>query len=108
MSANLEAAEADDPYWIAPARGAASVGTVGVIVAKMEGLLAESDQLVEANEVLKTLVSEVRVWPDENARDGLAVEIQGDLPRYLSDKTQKSLSKEALMHLSQFSVVAGA
>ncbi len=78
------------------------------IVAKMEGLLAESDQLVEANEVLKTLVSEVRVWPDENARDGLAVEIQGDLPRYLSDKTQKSLSKEALMHLSQFSVVAGA
>ena len=77
------------------------------IVVQMESLLAQSDQMIEANEVLKTLISEVRVSPDDNARDGLAIEIRGDLPQYLTDKTQKSLPKEALLQLGQISVVAG-
>jgi site-specific DNA recombinase len=77
------------------------------IVVRMESLLAQSDQMIEANEVLKTLISEVRVSPDDNARDGLAIEIRGDLPQYLTDKTQKSLPKEALLLLGQISVVAG-
>ncbi len=77
------------------------------IVVEIESLLLQSDQTIEANEVLKTLISEVRVRPDENARDGLAVEIRGDLPRYFNDTKQKSLPREAFTHLSQISVVAG-
>ncbi len=78
------------------------------IVLQMESLLMHADYTIEANEILKTLISDVRVRPDENARDGLAVEIRGDLPRYLTEKKQKSLPKEALLHLNQISVVAGA
>ncbi len=79
-------------------------------VERLEHLLTGSNQLVAANTLLKSLLGEVRLFADEDARDGMAIEIRGDVSRILlhgPHKMTKGLPKEALSHLSQISVVAG-
>ena len=49
----------------------------GAQVARMEALLKGSDQMVQANALLRDLLGEVRVWGDPEARDGTAMEIRG-------------------------------
>ncbi|WP_432255037.1 recombinase family protein [Limimaricola sp. AA108-03] len=50
-------------------------------VRQLDDLLAESDLMVEANRLLGELLGAVIVRPDENARDGMAVEIRGEAPQ---------------------------
>jgi len=50
-------------------------------VRQLDELLTGSDQRVEANRLLGEILGEVIVRPDENARDGMAVEIRGETPQ---------------------------
>lgn len=44
-------------------------------IARLEALLTGSDQMVEANALLKELLGEVRVWADPEAPDGMASDV---------------------------------
>ncbi len=57
-------------------------------VRQLDELLAGSDQMVEANRLLGEMLGAIIVRPDENARDGIAVEIQGEAPWIISRSGQ--------------------
>ena len=79
-------------------------------VESLEHLLTGSEQIIEANALLRTLFAEVRLSPDKSAQHGMAIEIRGEASRILQNSKPnmtKGLPKEALSILSQISVVAG-
>ncbi len=57
-------------------------------VRQLDELLADSDQMVEANRLLGEMLGAIIVRPDENARDGIVVEIQGEAPWIISRSGQ--------------------
>ncbi len=81
----------------------------GTVVGQLDNLLVGPKEVVIAKELLRQLISEIRVRPDENARDGLAVTILGDLARIVTadSPNRKSAPKGAFSVLSQISMVAG-
>jgi len=78
-------------------------------VERLEGLLTGSDHMVAANALLKELLGEVRVKGDPEARDGMAIEIRGEVSRIFQPvgRTQKSAPWGADLSGIQISVVAG-
>lgn len=78
-------------------------------IARLEALLTGSDQMVEANALLREMLGEVRVWGDPEAPDGVAIEIWGEASRIFQgpDGTVKSAPEGALLSSCQISVVAG-
>ncbi|WP_408638466.1 recombinase family protein [Roseovarius salinarum] len=80
------------------------------LLRRLNSFLSAPEQVVLANELLGDLIAEIRVRPDEVARDGLAVEIHGDLARMVcaGSEYEKGAPQGALPYLSQISVVAGA
>ena len=81
----------------------------GTVVGQLDNLLVGPKEVVIAKELLRQLISEIRVRPDENARDGLAVTIHGDLARIVTadSPNRESAPKGAFSVLSQISMVAG-
>ena len=78
-------------------------------VARLESLLTGSDQMVQANALLRDLLGEVRLWGDPEARDGMKIEIRGEVSRIFQPVggTQKSAPWGACLSLIQITVVAG-
>ncbi|MGK7295360.1 MAG: recombinase family protein [Candidatus Wenzhouxiangella sp. M2_3B_020] len=81
----------------------------GRLLTRLDTLLGGAEHVVRANELIGQLISEIRLRPDENARDGLAVEIRGDIARIITAgrDTHEGAPEGALSCLSQISVVAG-
>ena len=79
------------------------------IVRRLDTLLSGRNHVVHANELIHELISDIRVRPDEDARDGLAVTIHGDLARIVTagDTKYEGAPEGALSSLGQISVVAG-
>ncbi|WP_235047707.1 recombinase family protein, partial [Limimaricola cinnabarinus] len=65
--------------------------TYRIQVRRLEELMTGSGQIVEANGLLREMLGEVRVWKDTDARDGLRIEIRGEVSRIFqpSGKQQK-------------------
>jgi site-specific DNA recombinase len=80
-------------------------------VAHLETLLSGSGAVIEANEVLRAMLDTIAVWPDEDARDGLRVEIRSSASQCFLHAggvpNAKGLPREAILRLSKISVVAG-
>lgn len=78
-------------------------------IARLEALLTGSDQIIEANALLRELLGEVRVWGDSEAPDGMAIEIRGEASRIFQPVggTAESAGAGAFLSASQMSVVAG-
>lgn len=78
-------------------------------IARLEALLTGSDQIIEANALLRELLGEVRVWGDSEAPDGMAIEIRGEASRIFQPVggTAESAGAGAFLSASQISVVAG-
>ena len=78
-------------------------------VARLEGLLTGSDQMVAANALLREMLGEVRVFGDPDARDGMRVELRGEASSLFqsTDGTTKSAPGGAFWSVCQISVVAG-
>ena len=79
------------------------------LLRRLNTFLSAPEQVVLANDLLTNLISEVRVRPDAIARDGLAVEIHGDLARMVraGSENEKGAREGALPYLRKISVVAG-
>lgn len=81
-------------------------------VSRLEDLLAGTDEVFEANRLLRALLGAVAVWPDKAAQNGLRVEIRSSAARLLGadcdGASADGLPREAMAVLSQLSVVAGA
>jgi site-specific DNA recombinase len=80
-------------------------------VSRLEDLLTGSDEVITANKLLRGMLGSVAVWPDEEADDGLFVEIRSSLGRILQadpvSENANGLPKEAILLGSKISVVAG-
>jgi site-specific DNA recombinase len=80
-------------------------------VAHLETLLSGSGVVIEANEVLRAMLDTIAVWPDEDAPDGLRVEIRSSASQCFLHAggvpNAKGLPREAILRLSKISVVAG-
>ena len=67
--------------------------------------------MIEANEVLRAMLDTIAVWPDEDAPDGLRVEIRSSASKCFLHAggvpNAKGLPREAILRLSKISVVAG-
>ncbi len=79
-------------------------------LARLEGLLTGSDEIVAANALLREMLGEVRLWGDPEARDGMRIEIQGDLSSAFQGATETPESGPwaDLLSFCQISLVAGA
>jgi site-specific DNA recombinase len=77
---------------------------------RLDTLLSQPKFVVHANELIGQLIEEIRVRPNEDARDGVSVEIRGDLARILTAGTENKEGAQwgALPYLAKISVVAGA
>ena len=80
------------------------------LLQRLDTLLAKPEHVVAANELIGDLIDEIGVRPDENAKDGLAVEIRGDLSKIFTagHEEQENAPEGDFSVLSQISVVAGA
>ncbi|WP_299656633.1 hypothetical protein [uncultured Jannaschia sp.] len=67
---------------------------------RLDSFLAKPTEVVIANELMSRLISEVRVHPDENARDGFAVMIHGDLARMVTAAGQKDKRARGALYQS--------
>ena len=80
-------------------------------VSRLEDLLTGSDEVIAANKLLRGMLGSVAVRPDEEADDGLFVEIRSSMGHILQadpmSENANGLPKEAILLGSKISVVAG-
>ena len=80
-------------------------------VSRLEDLLTGSDEVIAANKLLRGMLGSVAVRPDEEADDGLFVEIRSSMGHILRadpvSENANGLPKEAILLGSKISVVAG-
>ncbi len=81
-----------------------------VVIADLEGLLTDSDQLVEANTFLKEIILEIRVFPAPDNPDGVRLEIITEAAHLFGNglKNQRDRSEGRFFASFQISVAAGA
>ena len=94
LDAKLAEAAAEEPIILHPALAE----VYGAKIKALAGSLGAEDTKAEAIELLRNLVTEVRLHPDESADDGHAVELYGELAAILeltrprNDKTNRFTS----------------
>ena len=80
-------------------------------MSRLEDLLTGSDEVIAANKLLRGMLGSVAVRPDEEADDGLFVEIRSSMGHILQadpvSENANGLPKEAILLGSKISEVAG-
>jgi site-specific DNA recombinase len=79
----------------------------GAKIKALAGSLGDKNTKAEAIEPLRSLVTEVRLYPDENAEDGHVIELYGELASILKFTTPRNNNTRRFSGGVSVSMVAG-
>ena len=103
LDAKLVEATAEEPIILHPALAE----VYGAKIKALAGSLGDEDTKAEAIELLRSLVTEVRLHPDESAEDGHVIELYGELAAILELTGAKNKNTHRFTGGVSYSMVAG-